>query len=200
MSWRKQIIVDDQNYLLDFNVSSGAEQYSALFEQFVRGADAVVIVYSVHDKKSFEEVRAYWRRFWNAKQILATRGHVAIKCENVPVMVMAHDFDVDSNVRLQERRSHTISTQTGAAVARKLGCQFTEVCAETRDGLDEAFSNLARAVRAQIETESNDATLRLVSLTEMGDVVATRLEPKERVAVVSPRQLASSERKSCVVS
>lgn len=55
-SYRKQSTIDEESCLLDILDTAGQEEYRAMRDQYVRGGQAFVIVYSVTNRTSFEDV------------------------------------------------------------------------------------------------------------------------------------------------
>ena len=58
-SYRKQVVIDGENCLLDILDTAGKEEYRAMTDQNMRTGEGFLIVFAVNNAKSFEDITAY---------------------------------------------------------------------------------------------------------------------------------------------
>jgi len=112
--------------------TAGQEEYKALRDQYMRSASGFLMVYSVIDRKTFEEINDFH------SQILRVKDS-----ENFPMVVVGNKCDLESE--------RVISIDEGKNYAKSLNIGFMETSARARKNVDEAFHELVREVRKSIE-------------------------------------------------
>ncbi|GAA5916230.1 hypothetical protein JCM5296_001171 [Sporobolomyces johnsonii] len=129
-SYRKHAIIDDQPYLLEILDTAGQEEYTALRDQWIREGEGFLIVYSTTSRASFDRVEKFRHQISRVKD-----------SDRVPIVLVGNKID-----RVHEREVETLH---GRELARRLGCEFVETSAKTREGLEEAYYQAVRLIRAQ---------------------------------------------------
>lgn len=66
-SYRKQCVIDDEVALLDVLDTAGQEEYSAMREQYMRTGEGFLLVYSITDRQSFEEIMTFQQQILRVK-------------------------------------------------------------------------------------------------------------------------------------
>jgi GTPase KRas protein len=66
-SYRKQCVIDEEVALLDILDTAGQEEYSAMREQYMRTGEGFLLVYSIIDKNSFEEIQGFHNQILRVK-------------------------------------------------------------------------------------------------------------------------------------
>jgi GTPase KRas len=127
-SYRKQVTIDEETCFLDILDTAGQEEYSALRDQYMRSGQGFLLVYSITEKKSFEEIQTF------RDQILRVKDE-----ESVPIVLVGNKSDLES-----DRQVPLIS---GKNVARSFGSPFFEASAKKRVNVEEAFFQLVREIR-----------------------------------------------------
>lgn len=127
-SYRKQCVVDDEVALLDVLDTAGQEEYSAMREQYMRTGEGFLLVYSINNRQSFEEIKTF------QQQILRVKDK-----DYFPIIVVGNKCDLDT-----ERK---VSQQEGEELAAEFGCKFIETSARTRINVENAFYDLVREIR-----------------------------------------------------
>lgn len=94
----------------------------------MRGGEGFILVYTVTEKRSFDEVRRF------KEMIDRVRNY-----EPVPLVVVGNKRDLE--------RKRQVSTREGEAMAREFGCPFFETSAALRQNVDEAFYEIVRCIR-----------------------------------------------------
>uniref|UniRef100_A0A1I8HNW9 Ras-related protein M-Ras n=2 Tax=Macrostomum lignano TaxID=282301 RepID=A0A1I8HNW9_9PLAT len=124
-------MIDNEWYLLDVLDTAGQEEFSAMREQYMRKGDGFLLVYSVTDQKSFEDIRHFHT------QILRVKDR-----DNYPMILLANKVDL---VHLRQ-----VFEDEGKALASQLKIQYIETSAKDPPfNVDEAFNTIVRIVRNQ---------------------------------------------------
>jgi len=126
-SYRKPIKVDGKNILLDILDTAGQEEYTELREVYMRGGEGFIIVYSITDRKSFNEVIEFRDRTLRVKDK-----------PSVPMILVGNKADLEN--------SRVVTKEEGQQLSEKLQIQFLETSALTGTNTNEIFSNIARQV------------------------------------------------------
>ena len=94
----------------------------------MRGGEGFILVYSVTDKRSFQEIRRY------KEMIDRVRNY-----ETVPIVIAGNKSD------LEDRRQ--VTAQEGELMAKEFGCPFFETSAALRHNVEEIFEEVVRCIR-----------------------------------------------------
>ena len=146
-SYRKQCVIDDEVALLDVLDTAGQEEYSAMREQYMRTGEGFLLVYSITDRQSFEEIMTF------QQQILRVKDK-----DYFPMIVVGNKCDLEGErqVSTQGLSHHTLSylflalifrLSEGQNLARQFGCKFIETSAKSRINVDNAFYDIVREIR-----------------------------------------------------
>lgn len=127
-SYTKQCIVDDTLAKLDILDTAGQEEFSAMREQYMRSGEGFLLVYSLTDHSSFEEIPKF------QKQILRVKDR-----DEFPMLMVGNKSDMESNRR--------VSLEEAQMMSRQLGIPYIECSAKLRVNVDQAFHELVRIVR-----------------------------------------------------
>lgn len=126
-SYRKTIQVDDQTILLDILDTASIEEFSAMRDMYMRGANGFVLVYSVIDQSSFDEIPQI------RDQILRVKD-----TDSFPMILVGTKID------LGDRQVGTVQGQT---LARSYNIPFLEVSSKTGTNVGQVFDELAREIQ-----------------------------------------------------
>jgi len=132
-SYRKQVTIDGVTCMLDILDTAGQEEFGALRPQYVRQGQGFLLVYSVTDRPSFEEMQSFYNEVYRIKDDERPKNH------KIPIVIVGNKADLES--------SREVSSEEGQDLSKKLGCNFIETSAKTRQGVEEAYFNLVRKVR-----------------------------------------------------
>jgi len=133
-SYRKQVTVDGNEFLLDIFDTAGQEDFSAVRDQYMRTGDGFLCVYSVTLRNSFDEVENFHEHILRVKDLDMT----------VPFVLVANKCDLECDRK--------VSKEEGEAVAKKLKCVFMEASAKTKVNVHEAFHALVREITQYYKT------------------------------------------------
>jgi len=129
-SYRKHAVIDDEPCLIEILDTAGQEEYTALRDQWIREGDGFLIVYSITQRATFERVEKFKYQISRVKD-----------SESIPIVLVGNKAD-----KIQERE---VALQEGAAIAKRLGCEFVETSAKTRHNLEQAYYTAVRMIRKQ---------------------------------------------------
>lgn len=127
-SYTKQCVIDDIPAKLDILDTAGQEEFSAMREQYMRSGEGFLLVFSLTDHSSFDEIPKF------QKQILRVKDR-----DEFPMLMVGNKSDLD-----HERR---VSLEEAQHVSRTLGIPYIECSAKLRINVDQAFHELVRIVR-----------------------------------------------------
>lgn len=128
-SYRKQCVIDERVAHLDILDTAGQEEFSAMREQYMRNGEGFLLVFSVTDRASFQEIQTTFH-----PQILRVKDR-----SEFPMILVGNKSDLE-----QER---TVSTSEGQELASSYKIQYIETSAKQKTNVDQAFHDLVRAIR-----------------------------------------------------
>jgi len=127
-SYTKQCVIDDVPAKLDILDTAGQEEFSAMREQYMRSGEGFLLVFSVTDHSTFEDIFKFHR------QILRVKDR-----DEFPMLMVGNKADLD-----QQR---AVSVEEAQNLARQLKIPYIECSAKLRMNVDQAFHELVRIVR-----------------------------------------------------
>jgi GTPase KRas protein len=140
-SYRKQVAIDDEVALLDILDTAGQEEYSAMREQYMRTGEGFLLVYSVTERESFNELSTFYQQILRVKDT-----------DDVPILLVGNKSD------LTEERA--VSFEEGQKLARQFQCEFLETSAKQGINVDQAFHDLVRKIRAKNESITSTLSIK----------------------------------------
>uniref|UniRef100_A0A5F9DD68 RAS related 2 n=1 Tax=Oryctolagus cuniculus TaxID=9986 RepID=A0A5F9DD68_RABIT len=105
-SYTKQCVIDDRAARLDILDTAGQEEFGAMREQYMRTGEGFLLVFSVTDRGSFEEIYKFQR------QILRVKDR-----DEFPMILIGNKADLDH--QRQEISRARMSSFTGTNSERK---------------------------------------------------------------------------------
>ncbi|KAK7027468.1 RAS2 protein [Paramarasmius palmivorus] len=139
-AFSRQLVVEDRMCAVEVIDTAGQEEFSTLRNQWIRGAEAFVVVYSVTSESSLRSIE----KFWQAVQ--------DVKKNSPPCIVVGNQID--------RKLQREVTEAEGAALARRYGCEHVEASAKTSQNVLYPFAHLVSDVRkrraaqeAEIEEE-----------------------------------------------
>jgi small GTP-binding protein len=127
-SYRKQAVVDELSCMIDILDTAGQEEYASLRDQWMRDREGFIIVFSIDNIKSFEEVTR-WRQ-----NILRVKDS-----KEGPIILVANKSD------LADKRE--VSVAEIDALAKELDIPWIEVSAKQRTNIDQLFELVIKECR-----------------------------------------------------
>jgi len=133
-SYRKQVTVDSDEYLLDIFDTAGQEDFSAVRDQYMRTGDGFLCVYSVTLRNSFDEVEHFHEHILRVKDL----------DNEVPFVLVGNKCDLENDRK--------VTKEEGESLSKKLKCVFLEASAKTKVNVHEAFHALVREITSYQKT------------------------------------------------
>uniref|UniRef100_A0AAX7UCW6 Small monomeric GTPase n=1 Tax=Astatotilapia calliptera TaxID=8154 RepID=A0AAX7UCW6_ASTCA len=133
-SYTKQCVIDERPARLDILDTAGQEEFGAMREQYMRTGEGFLLVFSVTDRGSFEEIYKFQR------QILRVKDR-----DEFPMILVGNKADLE----LQRQ----VTQEEGQQLARQLKVTYMEASAKIRMNVDQAFHELVRVIRKFQEQE-----------------------------------------------
>lgn len=123
----KIVNVTDEQKKLKFNLwdTAGQEKYRSLAKIFYKDARIIILVYSINNAKSYEEMKKYWY------QEVKTNG-----LSNAIYAVVGNKHDLYNTSQVNEKEA--------MEWADSIGGIFQLTSAKTNSGIDTLFQNLAK--------------------------------------------------------
>lgn len=123
--------IDGEWCILDVLDTAGQEEFSAMREQYMRKGDGFLMVYSVTDLHSYENIKNFYT------QILRVKDKDAY-----PMLLVANKIDL-----VRQRR---VTEKDGRALAANLRVPYVETSAkEPPVNVDLAFHDVVRVIKQQ---------------------------------------------------
>ncbi|CAG9805938.1 unnamed protein product [Chironomus riparius] len=133
-SYTKRLVIDDVPAKLDILDTAGQEEFSAMREQYMRSGEGFLLVFSVTDYASFEEIYKFHR------QILRVKDR-----DEFPMLMVGNKSDLEAQ--------RVVSIDKAQELSRQLKIPYLECSAKVRINVDQAFTELVRIVRRFQESE-----------------------------------------------
>ncbi|XP_020611174.1 ras-related protein Rap-2a-like [Orbicella faveolata] len=132
--YSKQILYNDRNYQVDIIDTCGSENFPAMRRVDIQKADAILLVYSLDNPRSFERLEQL------REEIFQERGH------NLPVMVVANKSDAVLDGHALEMKTNDGSLINTKYVAEKeWNLLWTITSAKMSWGVEDMFHGLIDA-------------------------------------------------------
>ncbi|KAF5307180.1 hypothetical protein FQR65_LT00696 [Abscondita terminalis] len=108
--------------------TAGQEEFSAMREQYMRSGEGFLLVFSVTERSSFDEIYKFH------KQILRVKDR-----DEFPMLMVGNKVDLE--------HQRVVWQEEAQALARQLKIPYMECSAKMRMNVDNAFYELVRVVR-----------------------------------------------------
>ena len=115
----KQEKFKDQEFKVKIWDTAGMERFRTLTHAFYKRNDAVIVVFDLTDRASFDHVQSW---------LSAIETHASA---NVPMLLIGTKLDLESE--------RNVSTEEGQQYANNLGIEYKETSSCTGSGIEEAF-------------------------------------------------------------
>ncbi|XP_013409141.1 ras-related and estrogen-regulated growth inhibitor [Lingula anatina] len=134
-TYKHQTTIDDENVALEILDTAGLDD-PINKEGHIRWGDGFIVVYSVTDRSSFDEVSSLKQYFDEVK-----------KARNVSCVIIGNKIDLE--------RQRQVTTEEGERLASELACAFFETSAcEGGEDILEAFHEVYREVKRRKSIEN----------------------------------------------
>ena len=127
--YQKQVVVDGMPVQL--NIFYDPEEFSALREQYIQNSHGFVLVYSITNVQSFDDVHSLRR--------LILRVRNDLNKDTLPLVLVGSQCH-------KEEYKRVVSRYQGEELAKEWGCSFFEASAKTGRNVDEIFMDVAHQI------------------------------------------------------
>lgn len=175
--YRKPVDIDGQQAVLTIVDTAGQDAFGTMRESYMRTGQAFVLVYSITDSESFQQLKRIYA------QLRRTRGDGA----TIACLVVGNKLDLAAQ--------RAVATDEGQMFARQAGAQFMEISAKDRLHVEDMFTALVRLVRTGGQAAGSGGPANAASSSSIGSqpassstlgAQATAAEPKSVAAPVMP--------------
>lgn len=130
-SYRKQIKIDDDTYLLDILDTAGQEEYSTMRYQYMRTGEGFLLIYDITKRDTFNEITNFREHIYRCKDKDFSYKIPMVLCGN------KLDLSIDRQV----------TTLEGKNLAKIFGCPFFESSAKMRYSIEEIWFELIKQIK-----------------------------------------------------
>jgi len=121
-SFRKQIPVGEEAVMLDILDTAGQDEYKSLRDQWMRDREGFIVVFSVDNSKSWDEIPKWLDSIFKTKDNDAREG---------PIIIVANKMDMEDQRVVNDSQMEEFS--------KKYNLPIMKVSAKTRLNVDELF-------------------------------------------------------------
>mmetsp|Transcript_7696 Transcript_7696/g.22681 ORF Transcript_7696/g.22681 Transcript_7696/m.22681 type:complete len:201 (-) Transcript_7696:51-653(-) len=122
----RTIELDGKTIKLQIWDTAGQEQFRTITRSYFRGAQGIVLVYDITDRRTFSSVRSWMAQITDHADQKVNKVLVGNKCDNAA--------------------ARAVSTEEGAALAAEYGVKFLEASAKANVNVTPAFTAIAQQV------------------------------------------------------
>ncbi|KAI5506211.1 GTPase protein [Trichomonas vaginalis G3] len=124
-AYNKRFSVDGRILQLNVTDTAGQDDFAAMRTAYMRTGEGFILVYSIIDRFSFEDVEKFY------KELIRSKGTEKFTC-----VLCGNKSDLEG--------SRKVSKAEGQELANKLNCQFFETSAKNNHNIVETFEYLSR--------------------------------------------------------
>lgn len=129
-SYTRQLLVDDTVCKLEILDTAGQEEFTALRDQWIRDSEGFIVIYSIINKLSFEQIDIFINQIKR------------VKCDSemIPITMVGNKCDLEEN--------REVKTLEAKSYASQENISFFETSAKTRKNVEESFLSLVRKIKS----------------------------------------------------
>jgi small GTP-binding protein len=127
-SYQATVDIDGKALQVEILDTAGQDEYTPLRETFMHTGDGFMLVYSITDDQTLEELRSI------REQILRVHRN-----KKIPMVVIGNKVDM-------AKKDRAVSKEEGKALAEEFGAKFLEVSAKENSKVKDAFELLIKTV------------------------------------------------------
>lgn len=124
-SYERVIVIDGQKVHLDILDTASQDDFAPMRRSYMRQGNGFIIMYSIDDRESFEDVEKFYR------DLMCVKNET-----NVPLVICGN------NCELTDRR--VVSKEEGEELANRLNAGFFETSGSENINVDQSFIELTR--------------------------------------------------------
>lgn len=130
-SYRMQVEIDGATALLDILDTAGQEEFASMQDQWMREGKGFLLVYSIVNRSTFEELDELYRKILRAKDV-----------NKVPLVIAGNKCDLRDTSDPRQ-----VTKEEAAKLAGSFGCSHFETSAKERINNKECFFQVVREIR-----------------------------------------------------
>jgi small GTP-binding protein len=138
-SYNKQIKLThngvEHNIMLNILDTAGQEEYKALRDEYMRAADAFLMVFDVTNQKTFSELEQFRTQIQRSKDV-----------DYPPCVIVGNKSDLPEDLKV-------VSKKDAESLSSKWKIKYIEASAKTRKNIDESFHQLVHEILASRESK-----------------------------------------------
>ena len=125
--YRTKILVDNKLSNINIVDTAGQEEYVSIRNNWIRDGDGFILVYSITDRNSFEEIKILMDEI------------IMIKGDKSAIMLVGNKNDLNEERQVTFKEVEELSD--------KWNCKFHETSAKTGHNINETFFQIVREIR-----------------------------------------------------
>lgn len=129
----KNIQVDDTRIKLQIWDTAGQERFRTITTSYFRGAQGILLVYDVTDRRSFESIRNWISQINQHADVHVNKILIGNKCDMLDEKV--------------------VSTEEAQGMAKEFGMSFFECSAKNDINVESSFVHIAKAVKDRLTAD-----------------------------------------------
>ncbi|KAK6101619.1 Ras-related protein ralB-A domain protein [Brugia pahangi] len=130
-SYRKKVVLDGEECLIDILDTAGQEDYSAIRDNYYRSGEGFICVFSITDTESFEATNEF------REQILRVKNSATDS--SVPIMLVGNKSDLTNERSIMQLHAQQRAEQWNVP--------YIETSAKNRINVDKVFYDLMREIK-----------------------------------------------------
>uniref|UniRef100_A0A6B2LKT6 Uncharacterized protein n=1 Tax=Arcella intermedia TaxID=1963864 RepID=A0A6B2LKT6_9EUKA len=128
-SYRKNIRVDYEDYVLDVYDTAGVDDYQLVRDKFIQIGEGFILMYSITSEDSYREIPNIFNRI------------ESINDGKLPILLVGNKCDLDGPLRQVKKAEAQLTAETH-------GWGFFEASAKSDDNVYESIQSIVRSVVA----------------------------------------------------
>jgi Ras-related protein Rap-2C len=140
--YRKEIEVDGSPSVLEILDTAGTEQFASMRDLYIRNGQGFVIVYSITNHQTFQDIKYILRFALNRIEVANTTLDSPFQITRVKGTDRVPLLLVGNKVDLEHQRE--VATMEGLALAQAWNCPFIEASARNKMNVNEVFAEIVR--------------------------------------------------------
>jgi len=141
----KNVEIDGKRIKLQIWDTAGQERFRTITTSYFRGAQGILLVYDVTDRRSFESIRNWISQIQQHADVHVNKILCGNKCDMTDEKV--------------------VSTEEGLKLAKEFGIEFWEASAKNDINVEASFISIARSVKDRLIADGSGGPAGGVSLT-----------------------------------
>ena len=125
--FRKRITINETEFFVDILDTAGQDEFNSMREPYMRHAQGFLLVYSVADKNSFDELPILIEQIFRARD-----------ADYVPMVIIGNKCDLESDRKVETKAGENLANEHKAA--------FFETSAKFGINIDEPFETVTAEI------------------------------------------------------